>query len=156
MIKRYLRDIISILVLALLIPILLTNRPDISYKEQPVARDIPRVKEKAEEKGMEKVAPAKDFSNIEKRNIFSPDGSYITGKGKTPLTEISYRLIGVLTSGLKRAVIADNTGEVFILKKGGKLYDGSVISRIDNTSVTLQMGRTKKELKIFDIKKKVK
>jgi hypothetical protein len=153
MIKRYLTDIISIAVLVLFIPILVINRPDISYNEQPATRHIPGVKERAEEKGMEKVTRTAGFPHIEERNIFSPDGAYII-KGKTLLTGASYRLIGVLTSGLKRAVFVDNEGGVFILKEGERLYDGSVISRIDNISVTLKRGKTKRELKIFNIEKR--
>jgi len=152
MIKRYLTDIICILALALFIPILVINRPDISYNEQPVTRHIPGVKEGTEEKGMEKVARTEGFSNIEERNIFSPDGSYII-KGKTPLTGEFYRLIGILTSGAKKAVFVDYTGEVFILKEGERLYEGSVISRIDNISVTLKKGKEKKLLKVFDFDK---
>jgi hypothetical protein len=152
-IKRHLIDIISILALALFIPILVINKPDIRYNEQSARKHIPQAEKKAKGKDVEKVTRTERFNNIVQRNIFSPDGAYITpkGKGPLPLTENPYRLIGVLTSGLKRAVIVDYAGEVFILKEKGRLDDGSVISRIGNTYVTLKRGKKERELKIFDI-----
>jgi hypothetical protein len=62
-----------------------------------------------------------------------------------------YTLIGILTGKEKKAVFKDYKGSVLILATGAKLLDGSVITNIDNSTVSLKKGNEKKELKIFNI-----
>jgi hypothetical protein len=157
MIKRYLLDIMVILGLALFIPILVVNRPDIQYTNQTAKQHAFEMKERTGEKGIQHISKIEGFKNIEETNIFSPDGAYTAPKGSAPLSlkEPFYRLAGVLTSGQKRAVIIDSSGEVFTIKEREKLGDGSVVSRIDNTSIVLKKGKREKKLTMFYIEKRI-
>ena len=156
MIKKYLLDIISIVLVSAL-ALLATQRPVVDLKGRPSMHDngkLPHVKKEEKEKvrmGIIKEDAA--LGSLKERNIFSPDGSYTkSGAGlKGPLPENPYTLIGILNGEEKKAVFRDHTGSIIALTVGKKLIDGSVITKIERLSVQLENEKGKKELKVFDL-----
>ena len=157
MIKKYLLDIISI-VLVSTVALLATQKPATDLKLRPSFIDdngkLPDVKKEEKEKvrmGIIKEVVA--LGSLKERNIFSPDGSYTkSGAGlKGPLPENPYTLIGILNGEEKKAVFRDYTGSIIALTVGKKLIDGSVITKIEKLSVQLENEKDKKELKVFDL-----
>jgi hypothetical protein len=159
MIKKYLLDIISI-VLVSAVALLATQKPATELKLRPSSPSIgdkgklPDVKKGEKEKvrtGIIKEVAA--LGSLKERNIFSPDGSYTkSGAGlKGPLPENPYTLIGILNGEEKKAVFRDHTGSIIALTVGKKLIDGSVITKIEKLSVQLENEKGKKELKVFDL-----
>jgi hypothetical protein len=159
MIKKYLLDIISI-VLVSAVALLATQKPATELKLRPSSPSIgdkgklPDVKKEEKEKvqtGIIKEDAA--VGSLKERNIFSPDGSYTKSGAvlKGPLPENPYTLIGILNGEEKKAVFRDYTGSIIALTVGKKLIDGSVITKIEKLSVQLENEKAKKELKVFDL-----
>lgn len=162
--KKYMADLVFIAVFAVAIPSLVVNKPDMHYNNMlNVSRTInqsgsrpDKVKDKrAPETHMPEGDGTGDYSHIAGRNIFAPGGSYdpVKYKSLAVLPSNPYQLIGVLTSGGKRAVFSLYTGEMVSLREGDKLLDGSVIKAIGPTAVTLKQGKTEREMKIFMLEK---
>lgn len=159
MIKKYLLDIISI-VLVSTVALLATQKPATELKLRPSSPSIgdkgklPDVKKEEKEKvqtGIIKEVAA--VGSLKERNIFSADGSYaISGAVlKGPLPENPYTLIGILQGEEKKAVFRDYKGSIITLAVGKTLIDGSVITRIDRLSVAVEKKDEKRELKMFDL-----
>ncbi|MDI6889843.1 MAG: hypothetical protein QMC83_02730 [Thermodesulfovibrionales bacterium] len=159
MMKKYLMDILCIAIFGLSIPLLVVEKPEISYstlisnartaepeKKKDMTETITRVEKQR----------VRQYKHIEERNIFSPDGVYRIVKGEAPPPENPYRFIGVLRGKDKRAVFMDYTGEIITLKPGEKLGDGSVIRDIDILSVKLKKGKKETELRIFNLDREKK
>ena len=92
------------------------------------------------------------YNNLEARNIFSPNGSYRSTAGKELLSAEPYRFIGVFVSSKqKKAVFIKDTGDVIVLNAGDKIEDGSVVSSIENMSVTLEKDEKVIEHRIFKL-----
>ena len=144
-------------VLALLTP----QRPVIDLSIRPSVADKRATQDtiREETKKMQKEIVKDVFASkaLKDRNIFAADGRYIiSGAGitgmKGPLPENPYTLIGILQGEEKKAVFREFTGSIVTLTVGKELIDGSVITRINSTSVEVKKGKEKKELKIFDVK----
>jgi hypothetical protein len=156
MVKKYLLDIISIILVST-IAVFATQKPAMDLKLHPSIDDkgkLPDVKREEKEKvqmGIIKEVTA--LGSIKERNIFSLDGGYTKlGTGlKGPLPENPYTLIGILYGEEKKAVFRDYTSSIIVLTVGEKLVDGSVITNIERLSVQLEKGKEKKELKVFDL-----
>jgi hypothetical protein len=149
--------VVIVVVLALLTaqrPVIDLNiRPSNAGKKQLQDTKKEEVKEVEKEIVREVVAS----KALKDRNIFSTDGKYSTsGAGsvdmKGPLPENPYTLIGTLHGEEKKAVFREFTGSIVTLTVGKELIDGSVITRINSTSVEVKKGKEKRELKIFDVK----
>lgn len=159
MIKKYLLDIISI-VLVSAIAVFATQKPEMDLTLRPSSSSmsdkskLPDVKkEEKQEVQKEIVKEVIVLRALKERNIFSPDGGYVKlGEGlKGPLPENPYTLIGILYGEEKKAVFRDYKRSIIVLTTGGKLVDGSIITNIDRLSVELEKGNEKKELKVFDL-----
>ena len=157
---KYLLDIICVVIVVIL-ALLTAERPVIDLNIRPSIADKrkPQNTTKEETKKVEKeiVRAVVTHEALKERNIFSADGRYATsgvggGEMKGSLPEKPYTLIGILHGQEKKAVFRDHTGSIVTLTVGKKLIDGSVITRIDSTSVEVKKGKEKKELKIFDVK----
>lgn len=165
MIKKYFLDILCV-VLMVMIAFLAAERqvidligrtgvsPVIPSEKTAIKEEMTKV-----QKGMAKDVAA--YEALKERNIFSPDGSYgsyakamsgASPSGPLPQASQTFTLIGTLHGQEKKAVFRDHTGSIVTLTVGKKLIDGSVITRIDSTSVEVEKGKEKKELKIFDVK----
>ena len=157
---KYFLDIISI-VLVTTIALLATQKPAVDLKLRPSSPSIGDKSQLPDAKKEEKERVQKEIVKevvvlgaLKERNIFSPNGSYTMSKAGATATllESPYALIGVLKGEEKKAVFRDHTGSIVTLTVGKKLSDGSVITRIDTTSVEVKKGKEKRKLKIFDIK----
>jgi hypothetical protein len=154
---KYLLDTICVVIVVIL-ALLTPQRPVIDLSIRPSVADKRATHDtkKEETKNLQKeiVRDIAVFKALKDRNIFAADGRYITsGAGmKGPLPENPYTLIGILQGEEKKAVFREYTGSVVALTVGKKLIDGSVITRIDSTSVEVKKGNEKRELKIFDVK----
>ena len=151
MIKRYLPDILCIVLIVIIVP-LLVKKPDIEPHMRPSieAYDTNTKGTKKSSKGIIRdiVSP----KALEERNIFTPDSNQGISSTKESLPEDPYTLIGILKGEEKKAVIREHTGSIVTLREGDKLTDGSVITRIDTYSVEIEKGGEKKELRMFNVK----
>ena len=155
MVKKYSLDILCIVVIAI-IAFLTIQKPVIEQNDRPPAGgkgELSETKKEEAKKGIERemFTPGP----LKGRNIFSPDGSYFTKTGtamKGPLPEQPFKLIGILQGEEKKAVFRDHTGSIITLTEGKNLIDGSVITRINKTSIELEKRGEKKELRIFEVK----
>jgi len=157
MIKKYLLDILCLIVVVI-VAFLIVERPaidlnlplSIADKRQP--HETTKEETKKGERGIARYASTAEA--LKERNIFSPNGSYTMSKAGATATllESPYTLIGILKGEENKAVFRDHTGSIVTLTVGKKLSDGSVITRIDTTSVEVKKGKEKRKLKIFDIK----
>ena len=157
MIKKYLLDILC-LIMVVIVAFLIVERPaidlnlplSIADKRQP--HETTKEETKKGERGIARYASTAEA--LKERNIFSPNGSYTMSKAGATATllESPYTLIGILKGEENKAVFRDHTGSIVTLTVGKKLSDGSVITRIDTTSVEVKKGKEKRKLKIFDIK----
>jgi hypothetical protein len=159
MIKKYLLDILCIIGVVI-IALLATQRPGVNLKLPPSGpplgdkRQIPDAKKEEKERGQKEIVKeVVVLGALKERNIFSPYGSYAMSGAvfKGPLPERPYTLIGVLKGEEKKAVFREYTGAIVTLSVGKKLIDGSVITRIDTTSVEVKKGKEKRKLKIFEV-----
>jgi len=157
MIKKYLLDILCIIIVVI-IALLAAQKPGVDLELPPSIADKRQPHETTQEEtekgemGIARYASA--AGTLKERNIFSPDGSYTMSKAGATATllESPYTLIGILKGEENKAVFRDHTGSIVTLTVGKKLGDGSVITRIDTTSVEVKKGKEKRELKIFDVK----
>lgn len=94
------------------------------------------------------------YASLEKKNIFSEDGSYEKPKELKKIPEIAYNLLAVLLGKEKRAIMREYTGTMVSVKVGDKLIDDSVVTDIDNLTVRTKKQKTVKEYRIFDVKPK--
>jgi hypothetical protein len=156
MIKKYLLDILCLIVVVI-VAFLIVERPAIDLNLPPSIADKRQTHETTKEetkKGERGIARyASTAEALKERNIFSPNGSYAMSGAvfKGPLPENPYTLIGVLKGEEKKAVFREYTGAIVTLSVGKKLIDGSVITRIDTTSVEVKKGKEKRKLKIFEV-----
>jgi len=107
-------------------------------------------KAKPSEKKAEKLNSPQslNYTQILQRNPFTPEGSYYP----TPIPEIPFTLIAVKSSPPpSRAVLKSFTGEILLVKKGDKLFDGSKVVEIKEKAVILERLGKKRELKIFSV-----
>jgi hypothetical protein len=126
------------------------DRPEINYNKEISKTELSQT-EKQEYLSASTIHNEWDYSNIEGRNIFSPDGSYKFAEGEGKLNYEPYRFIGVIESGQKRAVFMKEKGGVITLKIGDRLEDEAVISSIENLSVKLEKDEKVIEHKIFKL-----
>lgn len=92
------------------------------------------------------------YGHLDKRNVFSEDGSYEKELKKIP--ENAYNLIAVLKGREKRAIFREYTGTLVSVKVGDKLIDGAVVTDIGSMTVRVKKDKDKKEYRIFDVKQK--
>ncbi|KJU82899.1 hypothetical protein MBAV_004906 [Candidatus Magnetobacterium bavaricum] len=95
----------------------------------------------------------RQYEHLLARNIFSPDGKYAPDVAVPVAPAKTYRLVGVLNTGVMRAVLMDNTDTLYILKEKDKLGDGNELSAIKRLSVVLKDDNGEKELTVFDVKR---
>lgn len=95
----------------------------------------------------------RQYENISVRNIFSADGKYAPEVAAVAVPAKSYRLVGVLNTGVVRAVLMDETDALYILKEKDKLGNSGELSAIRGLSVVLKDDSGEKELKVFDVKR---
>ncbi len=150
--RQYIIDILLFIVFIIL-AFVFAGKPALSYKTGIEERAVSTRKEVRGELKNEIKAP--DYKNLEKRNIFASDGSYVE-KGLIQLPENPYNLIAILQGKEKRAVFREYTGSIVSLKVNDKLIDGAVITHIDRLYVITKKGKVTKEYKIFDVKPNVK
>ncbi|MBF0317351.1 MAG: hypothetical protein HQL04_04180 [Nitrospirae bacterium] len=95
----------------------------------------------------------RQYEHLPMRNIFSPDGKYAPDTATAAAPAKIYRLVGVLNTGVVRAVLMDNTDTLYILKEKDKLGDGRELAVIKRLSVVLRDNGSEQELKVFDVKR---
>lgn len=156
-ISQYLPDILAIL-MVMIIAYMFAGKPAIDLKlsaspggkpaqnGQPSdavrKQQVPGVVSQVNEENADK--------ELKARNIFTASGAYTDADNK-PIPANPYTLIGVTQGKETKAIFRDYTGAVLMMTKGQKMMDGSVITRIDRTSVQLKKGEEKTELKAFDV-----
>lgn len=161
MIKKYLLDILCIIVVVI-IALLATQKPAVDLKLRPSSPSGDKKQaqdtRKEETRKVEKEIVRNVFTSkvLKDRNIFSADGKYPIARAggadmKGPIPENPYTLIGVLHGEEKKAVFRDYTGSIITLTVGKKLIDDSIITHIDKLSVMVEKGKEKRELKLFDL-----
>jgi hypothetical protein len=158
MIQRFIPDIVSICLIAV-IAVLLAGRPDVKpdFHTQAASRGITQI---APALQMERLVPptATTADNARgKRNIFAASGSNAATGAEmiVSLADNPYFLIGILDGKERKAVFRDGQGVVAAFAVGKKMGDGFVIAGIDNVSVKLIRGKETKELKIFNVQYKL-
>jgi len=154
--NRYKMDIL-IFTVFIIGGLILVQRPDLDHGLKQVS-NIPPAKSSGQSEAksrrlVEEPATQKNsYEYLEKRNIFSPDGSYEPAKDLIQIPENPYNLIAVLRGREKRAVFREFTGNVVSLKVGNKLIDGATITDIGDMAVKVKKGRDTKEFRIFEVK----
>ena len=150
MIKKYGIDLVFLLTFVVSVPWLVIETPK---RDGPAATGPIAASQGPKAETVATPRSEKGYGRIKARNLFSPDGSYPLAQGLGPSTSPneSYRLVGVLGTGQKKAVLMKSTGEVVFLNEGDKFEDGFVITRIDPLTVGLKKGAKKKELRIFQL-----
>ncbi len=139
----------------LLFSYLLREKPSSFLEERIISKGYYKVlfnstSEKSQEKPSEKFNStlSLNYTQIFKRNPFTLEGSYYP----IPIPEIPFTLIAVKTSpSPTRAILRSFTGEVLIVKKGDKLFDGSKVVEVKENAVILERLGKKRELKIFSV-----
>lgn len=90
---------------------------------------------------------SKDFSFVEKRNPFTPDGAYLD----LLLPENPYILMAIKKGDPDQALVRNYNGDVMIVKVGDSLIDGYRVIKITDRSIWLERAGKRKELKIFKV-----
>ncbi|MCI4625412.1 MAG: hypothetical protein L3V56_05555 [Candidatus Magnetoovum sp. WYHC-5] len=120
----------------------------------------------------------RQYSTIEKKAIFFPDGIYPEDKPApptptptpeqvpsgqaaapsitpTPVPISNYKLLGTILGQESTAILVDDKGTIFKVKDGSNIND-TTVEGIHDVSVTLKHGSVENILKIFQIKNKDK
>lgn len=153
--KKNVRDIIIILLFAAAIPLMIVKNPEISYNGK--AKDMENIKNnKRKTLSLILEASNREYKEIFDKNVFAADGKYPPDPAqKAEVKKVyTYKLIGVLSSKQKIAVLIDNEGQYYYKQQGETLPDDTIISELTMTSVTLKNHEGEiKLLKIFSVKK---
>jgi hypothetical protein len=148
MMKRYMLDISSILVIGL-IAIILSGKPVINDGTRQISNHLiktPSAESLKELRGIDR--PVFPDQALKERNIFTATGTSVESTARV-MPENPYALIAVLLGKEKKAVFRDYLGNVLTLRAGEKLIDGFVVARIDAVSVHLRKRDEQKDLRLF-------
>jgi hypothetical protein len=155
--KKPLKEMLFVLLVFAGIPLLMLQRPPeavgtpVAQSPKPgqgPAAKAPSGGDQVKAEGKQEV-PRKDFAHLSERNIFAENGTYIVPKDPkkaTPVQEV--KLLGIVNTGVRRALIIDPFGALLDLKTGDKI-EGLEVKKITNTAVLLRMGNKDMELKVF-------
>jgi hypothetical protein len=152
--KNYLPDG-AVIVLSLLLVYWWVDKPPPSLERKIVA-PVKQAKGDSTQKASLEIPrkTARDYPELEVRNIFSLDGLYmLSSPQQKPMPEVPYTLLGVIVGRPKQAVFRDYLGAVVSVGEGEVLADGFVIARIETLSVMAKRGEDEREYKIFQPKK---
>lgn len=155
--SQYLPDILAIL-MVMIIAYMFAGKPPLDLKLSAFPGGKPAQSgqssdavKKQQVQGVEsQVNEENVYKELKAKNIFTANGAYTDSDNK-PIPANPYTLIGVTQGKETRAIFKDYTGAVLTMIKGQKMMDGSVIIRIDRTSVQFKKGEEKTELKAFDV-----
>ena len=148
----------AVIVLSLLLVYWWAEKPQLNLEKKPVAQVQPVVPEKKVQGDPSANAEmpgktARDYQQLEARNIFAADGLYAQSPQQKPMPEVAYTLLGVIVAKPKQAVFRDYLGAVVAVGVGEALADGFVIARIEALSVMAKRGEDEREYRIFPQKK---
>ncbi|MCG6553617.1 MAG: hypothetical protein L7F77_14935 [Candidatus Magnetominusculus sp. LBB02] len=151
--KRYAKDILIIILLSAAIPQMIVKNPVISYNGR-AAKDMESIRNnKKRTLALILETSKRDYKEIFRRNVFTADGKYPADPMQQGEMKLTYKLIGILSSGRKVAVIADSEGRYYYRQEGQQLPDETVLSEVAMTSITLKNQEGEIKLKIFSVKK---
>jgi hypothetical protein len=150
---------IAIFTVFIVVGLIFANKPDLDHGLEQVTKSSAKPSGQSEVKSQQLAKTTAKQRNtyefLEKRNIFSPDGSYeMVKKDLIQIPENPYNLIAVLKGKEKKAVFREFTGNMVSLKVGDKLIDGATITDIREMTVKVKKGREIKEYRIFDARPK--
>ena len=154
---KYRFDCLSLVLLSVLAPHMMVKKQRIDYRDKiPQSIGVEENK-KAKLTGIQSIME-REYSAIKVRNLFAQDGRYepdptvVPAPVPTPKPVKTYRLLGIINSSIRRAVLLDNAGVLLIMKEGEKVEDAGTVAKIGTVSVLLKNEATETELKIFEIK----
>lgn len=136
-------------VLILIFLAYLFRETPISAEKTPVKTPKPQVPAQAvTEPATESITlPPLDakYSNIKKRNLFTPEGSYTDQK----IPEIPYTVVAIKIGKPNQAILKLYTGELITVKKGDKLIDEAQVLEIKEKYIKIKRLDKTKKLTLF-------
>ncbi|MBF0337029.1 MAG: hypothetical protein HQL05_04285 [Nitrospirae bacterium] len=150
--RRYKFDALIVVIIVSVMPVVVARYGRIPVTEGKVTASSQAVEDKVSLMALLR-QQGRQYEHISVRNIFSADGKYAPEVAAAPVPAKSYRLVGVLNTGVVRAVLMDETNALYILKEKDKLGNSGELSAIRGLSVVLKDDSGEKELKVFDVKR---
>ncbi|KWT90994.1 hypothetical protein [Candidatus Magnetominusculus xianensis] len=151
-VKRNAKDLLIIILIAAGIPLMIVKNPEISYNAR--GRDMESIQNnKKKTLALILETSKRDYKEIFIKNVFTADGKYPPDPLQKGDTKKTYKLIGVLSSQQKVAVLLDNEGQYHYRREGQFLPSETLVSELTMTSVTLKNQEGEIKLKIFSVKK---
>ena len=92
------------------------------------------------------IPPVPAYPALQKRDVFSPNGSGVAGESGGPLE--SREVVGVLMVGRKVGALLKAPGAAAELVHAGQVIDGWRLARIDHDAVTFERGRERRRLAV--------